>query len=379
MKTPKNPFLLMGYAGPEYFCNREKEVENLTEAYRNNRNVTLYSPRRLGKTGLIQHFFSETQKTDSKVITIYVDILDTVDLEGFINLISSAVLNATETKADGFIKRMTELFSGMKASFLLNEYTGMPEVQLGLGTTPEKEHSLAAIMNHLENSTTPVVVAIDEFQQISNYPEKNVEALLRKYIQQQQNVNYIFSGSEKHLLLPMFSDAKRPFYQSTQHIHLKKLEFDTYKSFIQKHLNEGNKNVPEIVLDYILNWTDIHTFYTQYVCNTLYALQEEEIALGRVKKLLFEILTEKEGYFHTLTKLLSKHQLQVLAAVAKENVLTEPTAQKFLRKHELSGAATVRKSLQALVSKGLVDEELSDEKPEYRVNDVFLRRWLEMR
>ncbi len=379
MNTPKNPFILTGYAGPEYFCNREKEVEDLTEAYRNNRNIILYSPRRLGKTGLIQHFFFDTKKADTKITTIYVDIHDTVDLEGFINSFCSAVLNATETKRDGFINRMSELFSGIKTSFLLNEYTGMPEVQLGLGTAPEKEHSLSVIMQHLDNHTTAVVVAIDEFQQISNYPEKNVEALLRKYIQQQKNANYIFSGSEKHLLLPMFSDAKRPFYQSTEHIHLKKLDFGTYKSFIQNHLKAGNKNVPEIVLDYILDWTDIHTFYTQYVCNRLYALPEEEITLDRVKKLLFEILTEKEGYFHTLSKLLSKHQLQVLVALAKENVLTKPTAQKFLRKHELSGAATVRKSLQALVSKGLVDEELSDEKPEYRVNDVFLRRWLEQR
>jgi AAA+ ATPase superfamily predicted ATPase len=379
MKAPKNPFLLTGYAGPNYFCGREKEAEKLLEAHSNNRNVVLYSPRRLGKTGLIHHFFHQITRTDRQTITIYVDIHDTVDLEGFINAFSSAVLNATETKKETFIKRISELFSGIKASFSLNEYTGMPEVQLGLGTAPEKEHSLAAIMNYLESQEKPVVLAIDEFQQIDNYPEKNVEALLRRHVQQQKNISYIFSGSEKHMLLPMFSDAKRPFYQSTEHLHLQKLDFDEYKDFIQKHFEADMKEVPETVLNYILDWTDIHTFYTQYVCNRLYALPEKHITLERVKKLLYEILTEKEGYFHTLTRLLSRHQLQLLTAIAKENVLTEPTAQKFLGKHGLSGAATVRKSLQTLIAKGLVDDELSNEKPEYRVNDVFLRRWLEQR
>lgn len=379
MKTPKNPFLLTGYAGPHYFCNRENEAEKLLEAYRNRRNVVLYSPRRLGKTGLIHHFFHRVTDTEKQITTVYVDIHDTVDLEGFINAFSSAVLNATETKKEHFIKRISDLFSGIKASFSLNEYTGMPEVQLGLGTAPEKEHSLAAIMHHLECQENPVVLAIDEFQQISDYPERNVEALLRRHVQQQKNISYIFSGSEKHMLLPMFSDAKRPFYQSTEHLHLQKLSLDEYKGFIQKHFEADAKDVPEIVLNYILDWTDLHTFYTQYVCNRIYALPEKHITLDRVKKLLYEILTEKEGYFHTLTRLLARHQLQLLTAIAKENVLTEPTAQKFLRKHGLSGAATVRKSLQTLIAKGLVDDELSEEKPEYRVNDVFLRRWLEHR
>ena len=379
MEKPTNPFLVAGYASPKYFCDREPETAALTEAYRNGRNVVLFSPRRLGKTGLIHHFFHQVKKGDKNVTTIYMDIQYTVDLEGFINAFSTAVLNALESKRESFIKRIGELFSGIKASFSLDEYTGMPEVQLGLGTAPEKEHSLAALIKYLENHKHPIIIAIDEFQQINNYPEKNVEALLRKHIQRQKKVNYIFSGSEKHLLLPMFSDAKRPFYQSTQHLNLKKLDADVYKKFIENHLQEGEKEVPETILDFILEWTDRHTFYTQFVCNRLYALREKEVSLGETKKLLLSILTEKEAYFHTLTKLLSKHQLQLLSAIAKENVLTAPTSKDFLRKHQLSGVSTVSKSLDALISKGLVDDEPSNEKTEYRVNDVFLRRWLEQR
>ncbi|MEX0813860.1 MAG: ATP-binding protein [Chitinophagales bacterium] len=379
MKNPSNPFIVAGYANPNYFCDREHEITILTEAYQNGRNIVLYSPRRLGKTGLIHHFFHQVKKKDKNVTTVYVDIHDTLDLEGFINAFSSAALNALESKKENFIKRIGELFSGIKASFSIDEYTGIPEVQLGLGTAPEREHSLAAVIKYLENHKNQIVIAIDEFQQINNYPEKNVEAILRKHIQRQKNANYIFSGSEKHLLLPMFSDAKRPFYQSTQHLGLKKLGLAKYKKFIQKHLKEAGKEVSETVLDYILQWTDIHTFYTQFVCNRLYALPEKQLSLAKTKKLLMEILTEKEAYFHTLIKLLPKHQLQLLTAIAKENVLVEPTAKEFLRKHQLSGVSTVSKSLNALVTKGLVDDERSNEKLEYRVNDVFLRRWLERR
>ena len=47
----KNPFVISGYAGDRYFCDRERETEMLKEYVANGINVTLISPRRIGKTG----------------------------------------------------------------------------------------------------------------------------------------------------------------------------------------------------------------------------------------------------------------------------------------------------------------------------------------
>lgn len=57
-----NPFLIVGYQGPEYFCDREKETEVILSALHNGRNITLVSPRRMGKTGLIKNVFIRYKK-----------------------------------------------------------------------------------------------------------------------------------------------------------------------------------------------------------------------------------------------------------------------------------------------------------------------------
>jgi len=203
--------------------------------------------------------------------------------------------------------------------------------------------------------------------------------LLRKHLQHLHHTHFIFSGSEKHLLLPMFLDNSRPLYQSTQFMRLGKIKYADYKQFIQKHFKSGGIQLEDNAADFILDWTNRHTYYTQYVCNYLYSTREEKLDVEKVKSKLPEILKGWEAILMNYSKLLSFHQFQLLKAIAKENVVTEPTSQIFLKKHDLSGVSTVRKSLSVLIEKGLVNEELKDKKPEYMLNDVFLMRWLEIK
>ena len=368
-----------GYGGPEYFCDREKETDALTEAFDNGRNVTLFSPRRLGKTGLIRHFFYtlSQRKRGDKPITIYLDIQDTTDLNGFINAFASTVIHALESKQEAIFKRMSELFRGLKVQFTMNEYSGIPEVNLGLETPDEKERSVASVFQYLKQQKKPVVIAIDEFQQINEYPEQNTEALLRKYIQHQQNIRYIFSGSEKHLLLPIFSDSNRPFYQSTQFLQLKKLDHAPYAEFIKKGFQTGNKTISDDAIELILQWSCYHTYYTQYVCNILFARSDKKVSTESVKKVIPLILEEHEPVFQYYRKLLHTQQFKLLTAIAKENEATELTGSHFLHKYDLTGTSTVLKSLNTLIEKSLVFEEKTSNKTHYRLNDVFLMRWLE--
>ncbi|MFB6307340.1 MAG: AAA family ATPase, partial [Flavobacteriales bacterium] len=120
------------------------------------------------------------------------------------------------------------------------ELTGIPEMSFELQNEREQKASLQQIFRYLENSKKVNYIAIDEFQQIDQYPETNTEKILRSHIQHLKNCRFIFSGSQKHLLLPMFSDSKRAFYQSTDFLHLKKIERNEYKEFIQTHFQESN-------------------------------------------------------------------------------------------------------------------------------------------
>jgi AAA+ ATPase superfamily predicted ATPase len=62
----QNPFLLFGYEGPNYFCDRQIETDKIVEAMENGRNLTLISPRRMGKSGLIHNaFYYLSKKPDT--------------------------------------------------------------------------------------------------------------------------------------------------------------------------------------------------------------------------------------------------------------------------------------------------------------------------
>ena len=167
-RIPLNPFVLTGYVAPDYFCDRKKETDKIISALLNGRNITLTSPRRMGKTGLIHHVFHNMQENND-VKCFYVDLYQTDSLELL-------------------VKKLADTIPGFKV-----------DVEPG-----QAEYSLSEIFAYMEQSDYRCFVAFDEFQTIAGYADKNVEALLRSYIQRLTNVNFIFSGSQRHVLENMF-------------------------------------------------------------------------------------------------------------------------------------------------------------------------------
>ena len=370
-----NPFIIAGYKGPAYFCDRENETKSLEDALINGRNMTLFSPRRLGKTGLIHHFFHSLK--DQQLNTIYADIYGTEDLNGFINRLANAVLQATVSRRDTFIKKTVEMFRRIHPKITFNELTGLPEISLQLNDEAERQATLKELFEVLEKQKQPNFLALDEFQQISQYPEKNTEELLRAHIQQLKNTRFIFSGSQRHLLVPMFSDAKRPFYQSTGFLPLERIDRDEYAAFISENFSKNKQAINGDAVSFILEWTKSYTFYTQYLCNVIFSKKRNNVTEPLVRECILEIFTEREPVFYNYRKLLSHHQFLLLSAIGMEDLVTEPTGQDFLKKYDLSNASTVRKSLHALIEKEMVYEHTGKGKTQYQVYDVFLSRWFQ--
>lgn len=373
-KEAINPFVLYGYEGPEYFCDREEETAQLLSAFRNQRNVTLYSPRRYGKTGLIQHAFHQLDEEEG--ITIYIDIYGTTSRKEFIEVLGQAIVQAVEQDRDGFIHRVGRLFKRLRPKVTFDSLTGEPAIELDVQSKAEEEQTLRDLFAFLEEQPKRCWVAIDEFQQINNYPEKQVDGLLRSYIQHLSQVQFLFAGSQKHLLLPLFTDANRPFFQSTGFLHLEKLPAEAYGPFIMYQFNRHNKHLSQTALERILTFTRRHTYYTQYLCNRLFGKTATEATGEDVDAVIIEIFEEREPIFYNYRNLITPLQFKLLTAIAQEELLYHPTATDFIQRHQLNSAATVRKSLQSLIDKELVVEVFVEGKRAYQLNDVFLAQWL---
>lgn len=364
-----NPFLISGYLSPDYFCDREKETGMIIEAVTNRRHLTLFSPRRFGKTALIKHVFYLGEKK-KLFVPVYTDIMATTSMSEFVESFGKAVLSA-HAKNISVLKKMMSSLASIRPKFSVDSLTGEPAVTLTVNTEREATDSMEAVFNYLRNQKSNFVVSIDEFQQVSSYPEKNIEALLRSYIQLVENTSIIFSGSRKHILTQMFSMPDRPFYNSTQIMEVERISRESYADFISERFLAGKKNITSDALDLIFEITLLNTFYVQYFCNRLYS-SFKKVDAHQVKDVLFSIINENEPIYAGYLNLLTSHQFRVLRAISLNKGIDAPTSKEFISRYNLGAASSTSQAVKSLEDKEFIS--VIDEK--YRLNDAFFMQWL---
>lgn len=367
-----NPFLVSTYISPEYFCDREEETEKLMNAIANRRHLTMFSQRRIGKTGLIHHVF-HTGKTKLHFIPVYCDILSTGSLKEFTEVFGRSVLTAMASN-ESAMKKILMALSSLRPKAGIDPITGEPYISLMISNQKEAIDSLHTVFRYVRKQKKHFVIAIDEFQQITGYPEKNVEAVLRTFLQETNNVSMIFSGSRKHTLTQIFSSPDRPFFSSTQFMAIKKIATDQYKSFIIKKFNDNGVKTEPTAIDLLLELTSTHTFYVQYLCNRLFS-NEIRITADGVRKMLLRIINENEAVYAGYIAILTHLQFKILRAVAINRGVTNPTSSDFISTFELGAASSVSLAIKSLMDKEFID--LIDGK--YILNDVFFASWLRYR
>ncbi len=368
-----NPFPSSKYLGPKYFCDRKDEINSLLTNLKGQQSTTLVSIRRMGKTGLINHL---QHKISKNWISVYVDILATENMEGFVNTISSAILNSVPKKTI-IGQKIWAFFQSLHISISYDPLSGAPSVDFNLKEN-ESRIQIKNIFNLLNEQQKPVLIAIDEFQQITQYPEKNMDAYLRTIIQDLQNVVFIFSGSQQHLMQELFSNPSKPFYRSTSFLHLTEIDFDTYRDFIIKKFKEHQKIIQKDTVEEILNWTRQHTYYVQLICNRLFTNSEDKIEPNSWKLEAQKLLKEQDLIFFTYRDLLTKAQWKLLKAIAKEMQVKNITASKFIKTYDLGSSATVIRSVTSLLKKDLIYKKFDAEGNSfYLIYDTLFQRWLE--
>ena len=191
-----NPFIVTGKIESEYFCDRVQESARLVKSITNGNNMVIISPRRMGKTGLIQ-FCYDKPEIANEYYTFFIDILHTSSLREFTYLLGREIYETLLPRS----RKMSDLFirtlKSISGKFGFDPITSTPTFNVELGDIDRPEYTLNEIFRYLTDADKPCVVAIDEFQQIAKYPEKNIEALLRTHIQKLHNSHFIFAGSER--------------------------------------------------------------------------------------------------------------------------------------------------------------------------------------
>ncbi len=367
-----NPFVISGYVSPDFFCDRENESERIIKAMRSGRNLTLISLRRIGKTGLLKHVKHQLESKSKTWSVIYADLLPTLNGNDLLTTISNALIIAGKNEKN-FLEKILAALSALRPSLTIDPFTGQPSLELKAESSAMIQTGLNQVLDLIKKINHNLVFIFDEFQQISNYPEKNIEHVLRTIIQSYPAVHFIFSGSSRHMLENMFMSAGKPFYRSTELMYLERIEPTEYRKFILSNFEQSGTMIDDDAIQLIFEWTRLHTWYVQYVCNKIFESGENRVNSSVVTRIFLQILTESEPEYINYRNLLTVQQFKLLKALASEKGVEMPTSGKFINKYDLTSPSSVKTSLKSLTEK----EMIMNENGKWLVYDVFFSRWLE--
>lgn len=366
-----NPFLTEGYISPEYFCDREEETAMLVRHVTNNCNVALIAPRRLGKSGLIKNCFFQPEVRDY-YYTFYIDIYETKNMNEFVYELGKCILNTLKPLGRKAWESFVSVLRSLQHTITMN-MDGMPEWKVCIGDIRQPDLTLDEIFEYLGAADRPCIVAIDEFQVIADYPEKTVEAALRKRIQACLNARFIYSGSKRHSMSMMFASASRPFYNSSSIMGLEPIDSKVYCDFANNHLNKIAKSIDYEVFQWLYDHFEGTTWYIQYVLNILYTTPTSGLSFTKdeVRYAIAAILRNNSFVYKSLLFQLTTKQKQLLLAIAAEGKATTITSQRFSQRCGMT-PSTIQTAAAALLDRDFITMEEGI----YEVYDRFFGLWL---
>ena len=362
-----NPFLVRGYCGPEYFCDREKETAQLVDSLVNEGDVTLIAPRRYGKTGLIHNAFRVLPKEYARV---YLDIYATRCLADFAREFASAVLGTLETRLEKAARGLAAFFKSCRPTIVPTEQ-GLPKFSFDV-VPAVAEATLKETFDYLAKRERRLVIAIDEFQQVLEYPEKGTEALLRSLMQRLPWVRFVFAGSRQHIMREMFLSPKHPFYQSTDLLSLRPIDREVYCRFAKRFFAARRKPFSETAFRSIYDRFDGVTWYVQMVLRRLWAEGAGIPDAAAANAAVQDIVETRTFAYWDLFNSRSDAEQALLKATAKGGPVAAPLSGDFIARNGLRTASTVASALKRL----LRDDLLYRTERGYVVYDRFFGVWL---
>ena len=374
----KNPFQYGGIVEGAAFCNRKKELADLTAAFENSEKLFLYSERRLGKTSLVHTALRQLPR--GRYASAYIDLWPTDGELSFVAATARAITESMSNTAGQLLDMAKQLFSRLTPS-VTADAEGKPKVTFGFNMTgqpgPEIEEVLAAPAKIAERGKRKVVIVFDEVQQVVEYESDLVERRLRSIIQKHKDVSYIFLGSRKHLIQKMFLDRSRPLYRAAGHYPLGSIATEHWIPFIARKFREGEKVIADDAIQGVCKLTEGHPFYTQHLCHALWELCEPgEAVTDTLIEAAMKVLLDRESYAYTaLWESLALNQKRLLKGLASEPAGVKPFAGAFVRRHGLGSASNSQRAVDSLLNRDLIDRDNGS----FLISDRFFRIWIGQR
>lgn len=367
------PFIFGVATSGDNFTDRKSETARLLANFKHGINSVLISPRRWGKTSLVQKVCNLAKSDDLKVV--YLDIFSCRSDREFYDAFASAVLKQTSSKWDEWVENAKLFLFRISPKF-------------SFGTDPMSDFSVSLELNPKSDDITEIlqlpekiaqkkgcriVICIDEFQQIAEFDDsKNFQKRLRTVWQLQKSVSYCLFGSKKHLMNELFEKKSLPFYKFGDAIYLQKIPTVDWVEYICGRFEATGKSISPELAQKVCETVENHSSYVQQLAWLIWVNTDKVATDKEFEEAYKDILDQNTPLFEKQTENLSAYQINFLKAVIN-GVHKEFSTQEVIQRYRLGSSANVATVKRALIKKELIETE----QREVTISDPLLKVWLQ--
>ena len=350
-----------GVAVTDYnFTGRKEESRRLKQNFENGINSILISPRRWGKTSLVDHVCRQLEGSD--IMTVRLDIFGCKSEYDFYNVLAAAVLKQTATKVQLWMDEAKDFLARLTPQIHIPIDT-TSDFSVSLGITPET-HNPEEILNMVEviakRKDRHIVVCIDEFQQVGEFENtKSVQATLRSVWQHHHFTSYCLFGSKRHMMSKIFLNRSMPFYQFGDLMWLQKIPTTDWTDYIISHFENAGRHISEQMVQKICELVDLYPSYVQHLASIVlnHTPQGETATEELLPSAVKELISTNEALYMQQIEPLSGYQMNLLRAIVS-GIHTGFNEKKVRAQFDLGAPSNMVRLRDALIERDLIYSEM---------------------
>lgn len=354
----QSPFVYGNTVSSRGFTNREAEMQKLKQNLLNGINTMIISPRRWGKSSLVEKVISDIRKKEKNYKTVIIDLFTVSNEEEFLELFAREVIKASSGKWQEWLKSGQEFFKQL-----------IPKINVGLD--PNVDFSLSFDWQELKKHGEEIlnlpeviakkkdmrmIICLDEFQNLSSFPHyESFEKKLRAVWQKQKHVTYCLYGSKRHMMTEIFNNPGKPFYRFGDIMLLPRIEQKKWISFITKSFTATRKHISEKDAALIPELMKNHSWYVQQLAHYTWNLASPKATQKEIEQALEELIQTNSPLYQKEVESISATQLNFLKAVAKG--VLQFTSASVMQEYQLGTPRNVSKNKAILINHDIIHEE----------------------
>ena len=369
------PFVYGKIVADNDFTDREEETRKLVSNFLSQTNTAIISPRRWGKSSLVNKAMESIRKSgDTSILFVKMNAFKCETPQDFYELFAKRTVESISSTAETLLSNAKEFISRLLPKLSISDPAGRYEMSFGvdLKNNPISDDILDLPQQIATKRRRKVVVCIDEFQQIGEFADtERFQRILRSHWQEQRDVAYILYGSKKHMMLNIFGEYGSPFYKFGDLMFLPKISRDDWVAFLKDRFNETGKSISDDAARHLADLVGDHSYYVQQLAQYAWLRTEKNCSEEIVDAAFQGMLDSLNLQFVNLMDSLTEKQRSFLCAVS--DGVRNLSSVETLSGYRLGTSGNIRIIKGALKKRDLIEEAGH----QVEIQDPVFEKWIQ--